>query len=395
MILALACSLLAVSQYSGAQTKVDGIVSRLVEAGYMDVRSYEDGSELIFTLENDAYKLQASGLANAVRLLSEEGVLDDEKEVTVIATLNGVPEVSLKYIPALHRWITSYRLEDSWDKVRKEERSGKSFGRTDLVLYPQVSLMNLIITQVYQSLWNINPTVEAHLWKGAELSAQVKIPIYNDGYGHRESKVHPGQMTLSQRFRIPYNANVFGKASAGTFSNSRYGAALELFYPFPNERFSLESKLGYLGLYYWEGFTLHIGDELKFFWSLGGSYYWPEEQTRFSLKLEKFLLDDIGVKYEMTRHFRHCSIGFYAEKGFYSDTHTNGGFRFMVSLPPYRIKRYGRYPRVTAGSIGMTYNANNEQRWYKEWKTGYSDNIMSNNAFNPYYIDGEIVKLNY
>ena len=361
----------------------------------MDVRSYEDDTKLIFTLENDRYKLQASGLANAIKLLSDEGFVSEDREVTIIATYYGIPEVSLTYIPALHRWMTSYRLGDSWNKVRKEETSGKSFGRTDLVLYPQLSLMNLIISQVYQSLWDINPTVEAHLWKGAKLSAQLKIPVYNDGYGHRESLVHPGQMGISQRFRVPFNVNLFGKATVGMFSNSRYGAALELFYPLPNERFSLESKLGFLGLYYWEGFNLHIGRDQEFYWSFGGSYYWPMEQTQFSLKLEKFLLNDVGVKYEMTRHFRNCSIGFYAEKGFYKDTHTNGGFRFMISLPPYGMKRFKRYPKITAGSMGMTYNANNEQRWYKEWKTEYSDNIMSNNAFNPYYVDSEIVKLNY
>lgn len=395
IIIALACSLLGVFQFAGAQTSVDSAVSKLVEAGYMNVRTYEDNSELVISLENDRYKLQASGLANAIKLLSDEGLVAEDRKVTIIATYYGVPEVSLTYIPALHRWMTSYRLEGSWDKVRKEECSGKMFGRTDLVIYPQVSLMNLIITQVYQSLWDLNPTVEAHLWKGAALNAQIKIPVINDGYGRLEGLVHPGQLTLSQRFRVPYNVNLFGKATIGTFSNNRYGAALELFYPFPNERFSLESKLGLLGLYYWEGFTMHIGREQKFYWSFGASYYWPMEKTQFSLKLEKFLLDDIGVKYEMTRHFCHCSIGFYAEKGFYSDTRTNGGFRFMISLPPYGVRRYRRYPKVTTGSMGMTYNANNEQRWYKEWKTEYGDNIMSKNAFNPYFIDSEIVKINF
>ena len=45
--------------------------------------------------------------------------------------------------------------------------------------------------------------------------------------------------------------------------------------------------------------------------------------------------------------------------------------------------------------MGVTYNANNEQYFYKEYKTEASDNIMEHNGFNPLYIKREIVKLNY
>ena len=393
-LFALACSLLGVFQIAGAQTDADGIAARLASSGYIDVRSYEDDKDLVFTLENDAYNIQASGLANAVSILKEEG-LPEDKLTTVIATYYGVPQVSLTYVPVLHRWISSYRLDESWDKVRKEEKLNKSAGKTDLVIYPQLSLKNLVITQVYQTLWDVAPTFDAHLWKGGRFSAQLKIPVHNSGYGYREGLVHPSMISLSQRFRVPYNVNLFGKFTLGSFSNSRYGAALELFYPFPDERFSLESQMGYLGLYYWEGFTAHVDTDFGFYWNLRANYYWPRVQTQFSLSVNKFLLDDYGIKYEMVRHFRNCSVGFYAEKGFYSDVRTNGGFRFMISLPPHRMKRYKSLPKVTVGSMGMTYNANNEQVWYKEFKTEAGDNIMSKNAFNPHYIDSEIVKLSY
>lgn len=399
-ILALVLSFLSVSALCAAQTEkaeitdVKEVADRLAHTGYTNVRSYEDKEDRVFTLQNDAYKLQATGLANALKIIEAEG-LPQDKPTTVIATDNNVPKVSLTYVPVLHRWIASYRLDASWDKVRKEEKLNPSLGKVDLLIHPQVSLMNLIITQVYQSLWDINPTVEAELWPGGRISAQLKIPVYNDGYGTRESKVHPGMTTLSQRFRIPWGVNVFGKFTVGTFSNSRYGEALELFYPLPNERFSIESQMGMLGLYYWDGFAFHVGTEQNFFWNLGFGYYWPKTQTKFAMKVQKFLLSDYGLKFEMTRHFRHCSVGFYAEKGFYSDTHTNGGFRFHIALPPYRMGRYRSFPKVTTGSIGMVYNANNEQYWYKEWKTEYSENIMTENAFNPYYIESEIDKLNY
>ena len=109
---------------------------------------------------------------------------------------------------------------------------------------------------------------------------------------------------------------------------------------------------------------------------------------------------DYGLKFEMVRHFRHCSIGFYLEKGgemhatefrFENVAPTNGGFRFQIALPPYRMKRHGWIPRVTtSGQIGMSYNANNEAYFYKEFRAEADDNIMSANYFNPYYINGRI-----
>ena len=106
----------------------------------------------------------------------------------------------------------------------------------------------------------------------------------------------------------------------------------------------------------------------------------------------------------MIRHFRHCSIGFYAERGLLFDghgglkpksvqPHSNGGFRIHVSLPPYRARRHGRVPRITtSGQTIFDYNANNEQYYYKEFRTEAADNLVSRNYYNPYYIDGQIDK---
>lgn len=88
-------------------------------------------------------------------------------------------------------------------------------------MYPQLAFKNLVITQIYQVLFDLSPAIEVSLWKGMKLTAQVKIPVYNDGYGKYEGKVHPGNLTLSQRFRLPYN--VFGKVTVGYFNADQYG----------------------------------------------------------------------------------------------------------------------------------------------------------------------------
>ena len=38
------------------------------------------------------------------------------------------------------------------------------------------------------------------------------------------------------------------------------------------------------------------------------------------------------------------------------------------------------------------YNANNEQVYYREFRTEAADNLVSKNYFNPYYINSKIEK---
>ncbi len=381
---------------SAAQTslRTEEVAQRLVEEGFANVRAAESEDYTVFALENDLYKIPGEGFARATEIIREAG-LGLNKPVKLIGLNFNVPEVTITYDPTADRWRTTRRLDASWDLVRKQPRMNSSFGKVDIVVYPQVSLMNLIITQVYQSLWQISPAVEVSLWPGAKLSYQVQIPVINDGYGMLEDWIHPGIITLSQRFRDPWNLNILGKLSLGRFSNKHYGVALEAAYHFPNERFWVDGKIGVLDLCDTHGMVLvpNATYDFQFYWNIAANYYWPAIQTQFLLRAERFLIGDMGVKYEMIRHFRRCSVGFYAMKGFSKAAHVNGGFRFQIALPPFRQKRYGYVPRLTtSGQMGISYNANNERYYYKEFRTEASDNILSKFYFNPYYIDGMIAR---
>ena len=385
---------------------------RLVEAGFTNVRAVETSEYTVFTVENDYYKIPAEGFARAVQIVEGAG-LDDSRPVKIIGTSYKIPEVTMTYDPQSGRWSTTKRLDASWKAVRRQPKLNDSFGKVDINIYPQVSLKNLIITQVYQSLWQLCPAVETSLWPGGKLSFQVKVPIYNDGYSTVESLVHPGFVTVSQRFRDPWRLNLFGKLTAGIFNANYIGTTLELAWWLPNERFWIDSKMGVIDLVRYgpsatlvngrplkgplpdwlEGFWLHtnINTDWHFVWNVAANYYWPRLQTQFLLRLERYARLDRGLKFEMIRHFKHCSIGFYAMKGFDAAAHSNGGFRFQIALPPYRMKRHGYIPRVTtSGQMGISYNANNEQYYYKEFRSEASDNIMSKNYYNPYYINGKI-----
>ena len=381
----------------GQETQNDNVtVEELVSMGFENVRCTENENERIYTIENNVYKAQGLGIAKAIEIIQRQG-LPEGKRCKVIVTHLEIPELSLTYQPSIHTdslstngnvgWKTSYDV-NGWEEVKKEKAKNSSRFKVDILIYPQLSYKNLIITQIYQALFTLNPTIEVSLWQGMKLTGQLIVPVYNDGYGIYQDKVHPGYLTLSQRFRLPYN--IKGKATVGYFNADRYGADLMFFRPFKaDERFSLEGRVGWIGVGYWDGFKLHYDTDMSWTWTVGANFYWPRYNTQFSLKGEQYLMGDRGLKFEMIRHFRYASIGFYAMKG--KDAKSNGGFRFQVLLPPYKQKRHKLIPRVsTSYNMGIAYNAGNEQYYYRQYRSEANENIMNNNSFNPYFIKSEI-----
>jgi opacity protein-like surface antigen len=381
--------------YSQEEDGTVTTVDELVKMGYENVRFAETEGERIYTIENNVYKLRGIGIRKAIELIQANGLSSDKTNKLIVTHYN-VPQIALTYRPTesdslqanLMDWDISYDLGDSWKEVRKEKKKNSSLFKVDIWVYPQLSFMNLVITQIYQVLFDLNPTVEVSLWPGGKLTGQLKVPVYNDGYGDLEDKVHPGFLTLSQRVRLPLN--ITGKATFGYFNNDRWGLDFQAFYPFKDERFSLEGRLGYVGVGYWNGFHLTYDNRMTTTWSVGGNFYWPKFNTQFTLKGERYLLGEKGVKFEMIRHFRYTSIGFYAMKAKGIDA--NGGFRFSVTLPAYRMKRKGYLPRVNfSPNMGIVYNAGNEQYYYKENRAEASDNIVDKNGFNPFFIKSEFI----
>lgn len=391
------CMLLAAiySQVAWGQTGGETTTEELVQMGFENVRWTETETERIYTVENSAYKLNGVGVAKAIETIQKNG-LPEGKTCRLIVTKLNIPQISLTCtVPEAEDsvqvsnedWRVSYDLDDSWKEVKKEKKKNSSLFKVDILIYPQLSFKNLIITQIYQVLFDLSPTIEVSLWEGMKLSGQLRVPVYNDGYGYLEDKIHPGHLTLSQRFRLPYN--IFGKVTAGYFNLDRYGFDVQLMHPFKDERFSVEARVGYTGIGYWNGFHLNYDKTMNFTWSFGGSFYWPQYNTQFTLKAHQFILGEKGVRFDMIRHFRYASIGFYAMKAQYANS--NGGFRFQVALPPYKQKRHKYIPRIsTSKNMGIAYNAGNERYYYKQYTAEVSDNIMEDNSFNPFFIKSEI-----
>lgn len=394
---------LAIAQNGDSTTNI------LVEMGFENVRWSENQNERVYVIENTAYRLNGIGIGKAIDLIQEVG-MPENKSCRLVVTDNNVPQLSLfyqyngvdstniapdslffEYPKQVNRadWSTSYDLGDSWKHVRKAKKKNSSLYKVDIVVYPELSFKNMVLTQIYQVLFNLSPALEVSLWEGMKFSGQVIFPIYNDGYGSLLGKTRPGFISASQKIRLP--GNIFTTTSVGIFNGDRYGVDFKAFYPFfLDERLSLEGRVSYTGTGYWDGFSYYYSKKKTLTWSIGGNLYWSRYNTQLNMRLEQYLLGEKGVICEMTRHFRYTSIAFYAGKA--QIAKPTYGFRFQVALPPYKYKRHKYYPRITPSkNMGIKYNGSNERYYYSTFRTQPGDNIMQQNSFNPYFIKSELL----
>ena len=102
-----------------------------------------------------------------------------------------------------------------------------------------------------------------------------------------------------------------------------------------DERFSVEARLGVTMRGYWEDWKFYRGKIVTVTGSVGGNFYWPKYNTQFSVKGERYLLEEFGVRADMIRHFRYASIGFWANRVFGKDDAAhkgfNAGFLFQIT----------------------------------------------------------------
>lgn len=376
------------------QSGGESTTEELVRLGFENVRWTENETERIYSIENSAYKIQEAGIAKAVQTIQALG-LPDNKRCKIIVTRQEIPEMSLTYEPSgkdTAQWEASYDLGNSWKDVRKKKKKNSSRYKVDIVVYPSFSFQNMDITKVYQVMLSLNPAIEVSLWPGMKLTGQVILPLIVDTQGYAAysplyKKVRPGFITLAQRFRLPFN--IKSKATVGLFNQDQYGLDLQLFRPFKDERFSIEAQVGYTGWGYWDGFALKYNDQYQWTWSVGGNFFWPRYDVQFSLKAQQYLLGERGVRFDMVRHFKYASVGFYAMKS--KEANSNGGFLFQVALPPYKLKRHKYIPRISSSTnMGIMYNAGNERVYYRQHRVETSDKLMEENGYNPIYIENKL-----
>lgn len=201
--------------------------------------------------------------------------------------------------------------------------------------------------RLYDLLIYLTPGVKWQMGNHWQVAVQGLIPVMND-YGERYKKVRLNMAVLSKEL---YFGKQFLKVSGGLFGQERYGVDVKWMFPI-NAWLALDGQAGYTGYCSmakdWECSKM---DRITGW--LGAKAYWGKYNTEFRLRGGRYIYEDYGVHGECMRHFRHCTVGVYAQ---YSDKgKENGGFKIIMMIPPYN-RRTRKVNVRPASNFRLTYN---------------------------------------
>lgn len=225
---------------------------------------------------------------------------------------------------------------------------------------------DIFYTRMYDVLVNLTPGVKWHIGNQWQAAAQALVPIYND-YGERYKKIRLNMAVLSKEW--DWERKQFFKVSGGLFGQERYGLDVKWIYPV-NRWLAVDAQVGVTGFCSmavdWEcsKMTRVSG------WA-GARIYMEKVNTELRLRGGRFIYEDYGMMVEAMRHFKHCTVGIYAQ---YSDQwKENGGFKIVMMLPPYRRKARKVAIRP-ASNFRLTYNIQGQPYAVKMYTTDPEEN---------------------
>lgn len=248
-------------------------------------------------------------------------------------------------------------------------RSSKT--RVDLFMGVDFNYRDIFHNKVYEILLNLTPGVKWYIGDNWQLAGQALIPVYND-YGNRYKKVRLNMAVLSKEW--DWDGIQFLKVSGGLFGMERYGLDVKWMYPV-NRWLALDAQAGITG-----HCSMAAGWECSKMRRMTGqaglNVYIENVNTEFRLHGGRYIYEDYGVKGEIMRHFRHCTVGVYAQ---YNDKEKeNGGFKIVMMLPPYKRKSSKLRVRP-ASNFRLTYDANGLPYAVKMYITDPEENEREGN----------------
>lgn len=231
---------------------------------------------------------------------------------------------------------------------------------------------------------NLNPTLHLPLWKGALLTTQVIIPIYNE-FTAEDSRVRPGYITLSQRATLP--ATVQMLFTVGHFNVERCGADLKLFKKLGNS-FGVYTQAG--ATFWLRPFfdRIYYNETVRVNWRVGGNWFWEDQKLLFNGNISKYLERDIALRGEVIRYFKNVAVGFYMQTLNFDGYPVNGGFFFAIDLAPRKRSKSSRFKILPANDFNLEYVARPYPLRGQFYKTSPSES-SSYNFFNIFLFKEE------
>lgn len=326
------------------------VAESLVSLGFENVRSADGSSATYISWEDNRYRSSYTGISVALRAILNS--TDVNKNHEFIVTKNGIPQLHLAanaedialykkgeidFADFTDRLIIDYETDKAWSKLSNVPLKNRASWKADFVIYPQLSLDNSTFDVLYEYCVSLAPALEMQMWKGAKLTLQAQIPVFEN---MNDKRIKPGFITLSQEFDMKNRLKL--KVTAGNFNANRAGGIVDLKWHSKNSKLELGARAAASV----QSFVHPVNGwkfskKVRFSGSAYADYFIPRLNTELKAQLVRYVYGYNGVRTDLTRHFGEYSIGLYAlyVKCDEADNGFNGGFNFSIPLPG---KRYAK-----------------------------------------------------
>jgi len=384
------------------------IVDKLVAIGFENVRVAYKGDKVVASIENNVYRWDVDAIRMAIDIIIEN--CQGTSQLLLILLRNDIPvfqiKVSTEYwlngnnntffnTKNTSDFLVQYETDDDWKVLKSTSAYNSNEKKIDVVVYPQLSVQNRLLTQLYEIQLNIAPAIEVSLWKGMLFTGQIIFPLKNDfevlhikenvnykerGFLYSTNEgdfIRPGFVTISQNIKFP--KRWVGNITIGNFNEHRYGLNFYVKH-FLNDCINLTWNVGFTGSsHFYEG--RWISDRIdNCTWQAKLEYYYAKYNISFDVGYGNYINNDNGFRVDCSRHFNETTIGFFA---MHTGEKFNGGFHFTIPLQKnkrnrnrsLRLKIPEYYDSEYNAGYAVYYGLNYETK-PDENRTEYYDNVL-------------------
>lgn len=380
------------------------VAESLKAIGMENIRYIQTQGMTTVSFEDNVYRSTYYGVGKAVDACLKDKVQGD---LQLVIMENQIPRLCINLPDSLTEAYRNGKISlqqvytnmgitvDTDQAMELLKEAGKEIAssawKMDVIVYPDLILVNTTFDELYTYAINLNPALEMDLWKGGKLTTQVILPVATN-YSGEKKRIRPGIMTLSQQVRFRHN--LFGRLIAGNFTDNRIGVQLEMKYRSNNGRMELGALVGTTSFSATtpdEGW--YIGRKQRVNAAVMASVYEPCTNIQLDLKASRYIYGDYGIRGDCTRHFGEYAIGVYA---LYTKGKINGGFHFAIPLPGKKWSRKGFVRIKPADYFAWTYGMVAHGKYIDE-RMGKSYNVLpgenrSTGFYQPDYIRYFLIK---
>lgn len=318
------------------------LADALVSAGFENVEVLsENNGQVRIAYENRIYRYDLMGLAHVLSLVKSSGI----PSYTITPKYLNIGLVDIYGDSSNQSLINHIKLARNFHREYNDRLYNPTFFKADFSVGPVISGSQLgnYGTPIRMVL-DIGYQMNMQLPMGLRASAQLLVPLFNN---LSEDRVRAGIITLASSFRLPWS--IYGNWQAGWFTRRRFGILIDGTKYFWNGRIGIGAEWGQTTWSRISGPLVFDFIEKFNFWQYRGFLIGriPRQDLTLKIMLGTFMLQDTGVKIDLSRQFGQSVIGVFALKTAQIE---NAGFNIRVPLPTKSYPRFDRLVRFRTSS---------------------------------------------